>query len=120
MLALNAFLPTDSPGKISPPQTRRPYATREIALESSQQNHQPKRSAMATKAQTLLPLPDPPEREPDDMTSVQHLGENGNLHHLSQYLGNPDTILMKTTSGTFPRNTNAKAGKEHPTGGTLQ
>ena len=35
---------------------------------------------MTTKAQTLLPLPDPPEREPDDMTSVQHLGENGNLH----------------------------------------
>ena len=46
---------------------------------------------MTTKARTLLPLPDPPEREPDDMTSVQHLGENGNLHHLIQYLGNPDT-----------------------------
>ena len=49
---------------------------------------------MTTKAQTLLPLPDPPEREPDDMTSVQHLGENGNLHHLSQYLGNPDTTIV--------------------------
>ena len=49
---------------------------------------------MTTKAQTLLPLPDPPEREPDDMTSVQHLGENGNLHHLAQYLGNPDTTIV--------------------------
>ena len=49
---------------------------------------------MTTKPQTLLPLPDPPEREPDDMTSVQHLGENGNLHHLAQYLGNPDTTIV--------------------------
>ena len=49
---------------------------------------------MTTKPQALLPLPDPPEREPDDMTSVQHLGENGNLHHLSQYLGNPDTTIV--------------------------
>ena len=37
---------------------------------------------MTTKRQTFLPIPDPPEHEPDDMTSVQHLGENGNMHHL--------------------------------------
>ena len=49
---------------------------------------------MTTKPQTLLPLPDTPEREPDDMTSVQHLGENGNLHHLAQYLGNPGTTIV--------------------------
>ena len=49
---------------------------------------------MTTKAEKLLPLPDLPEREPDDMTSVQHLGETGNLHHLIQYLGNPDTTIV--------------------------
>ena len=49
---------------------------------------------MTTKPRTLPPLPDPPEREPDDMTSVQHLGETGNLHHLTQYLGNPDTTIV--------------------------
>ena len=52
---------------------------------------------MTTKPPTtraFLPLPDPPEREPDDMTSVQHLGENGNLHHLVQYLGNPETTIV--------------------------
>ena len=49
---------------------------------------------MTTKPQTVLPLPDPPERELDDMTSVQHLGENGNLHHLIQHLGNPDTTIV--------------------------
>ena len=49
---------------------------------------------MTTKPQPLLPLPYPPEREPDDMASVQHLGENGNLHHLIQYLSNPDTTIV--------------------------
>ena len=49
---------------------------------------------MTTKPQTLLPIPDPPEHEPDDMTSVQHLGENGNMHHLAQYLGNPDSTIV--------------------------
>ena len=49
---------------------------------------------MTTKPQTLLPLPDPPEREPEDMTSFQHLAENGNLHHLTQYFGNPETTIV--------------------------
>ena len=49
---------------------------------------------MTTKPQTLLPLPDTPEREPDDMTSAQHLSENGNLHHLAQYLRNPDNTIV--------------------------
>ena len=51
---------------------------------------------MTNRAETLLLLPDPPEREPDDMTSVQHLGENGNLHHLAQYLGNQDTTIVSS------------------------
>ena len=50
---------------------------------------------MPTKPQTLLPLPDPPEREPDDMTSFQHLTKNGGVHHLIQYLGNPDTTIVE-------------------------
>ena len=50
---------------------------------------------MTTKPQTLLPLPDPPEREPEDMTSFQHLAKNGNLHHLIQYLGNPETTIVE-------------------------
>ena len=47
-----------------------------------------------TTTNTFHPLPDPPEREPEDMTSVQHLGENGNLHHLIQYFGNPETTIV--------------------------
>ena len=49
---------------------------------------------MTTKPQMLLPLPDPPERGQDDMTSVQHLSENGNLYHLIQYLGDPATTIV--------------------------
>ena len=39
-------------------------------------------------------LPDIPQRHPDDMTSVKHLHEPGQTHHLSQYLGNHDTTLV--------------------------
>ncbi|MXZ91249.1 MAG: Uma2 family endonuclease [Chloroflexi bacterium] len=39
-------------------------------------------------------LPDPPEREPDDMTSAEHLSETGLHHHLKQFLGNPETTIV--------------------------
>ena len=39
-------------------------------------------------------LPDIPQRHPDDMTSFKHLHEPGQTHHVSQYLGNPDTTLV--------------------------
>ena len=39
-------------------------------------------------------LPDPPPRHLDEMTSVEHLHEPGNTHHLAQFLGNPDTTLV--------------------------
>ena len=55
-----------------------------------------------TTTRAFLPLPDPPEREPDDMTSVQHLGENGNLHHLVQYLGNPETTIVSGERSIVP------------------
>ena len=39
-------------------------------------------------------FPDPPEREPNDMTSFNQLTPNGNVHHLIQHLGNQDTTLV--------------------------
>ena len=39
-------------------------------------------------------LPDPPEREPDDMTSAEQLSETGLHHHLKQFLGNPETTIV--------------------------
>ena len=54
------------------------------------------RNPQATKGEHLptLPLPDPPEREPEDMTSFDHLTLNGGAHHLAQHLGNPETTLV--------------------------
>ena len=39
-------------------------------------------------------LPDVPEREPDDMTSAEHLSETGLHHHLKQFLGHPQTTIV--------------------------
>ena len=41
---------------------------------------------MTNKPQTPLPLPDPPEREPDDMTSFPNLAKTGNVYLLTHYL----------------------------------
>ena len=41
-------------------------------------------------------LPDPPDREPEDMTSFDHLTLNGGggAHHLVQHPGTPETTLV--------------------------
>ena len=39
-------------------------------------------------------LPDPPEREPDDMSSFDRPSAKGNAHYLAQHLGNPETTLV--------------------------
>ena len=50
--------------------------------------------ANITKLTSRFRLPDPPERQPDDMTSAEHLSETGLHHHLKQFLGNPDTTIV--------------------------
>ena len=53
---------------------------------------------MTTKP-TSLPvtkrLPDPPKREPDEMTAYDHLHRMGNAYHLAMYFGNPETTLVE-------------------------
>ena len=48
------------------------------------------------KADNPFRLPDPPQRDPDDMTSAKHLAETGNMHHLKLHLGNPETTIVKS------------------------
>ena len=50
--------------------------------------------AKTTQSPGRFRLPDPPEREPDDMTSAEHLSETGLQHHLKQFLGNPETTIV--------------------------
>ena len=47
-----------------------------------------------TATEPFLPLPDPPEREPEDMTSFDHLTRNGSVHHLIQHFGNLETTIV--------------------------
>ena len=51
-------------------------------------------TARKSKAEGRFRLPDPPEREPDDMTSAEHLSETGLHHHLKQFLGQPDSTIV--------------------------
>ena len=40
-------------------------------------------------------LPDPPEREPDEVTAFDHVYEGGAPLHLLRHLGRPDTTMVK-------------------------
>ena len=51
-------------------------------------------TAKTPKPQGRFRLPDPPEREPDEVTSYDHLHEKGNAHHLAMHFGAPDTTLV--------------------------
>ena len=42
----------------------------------------------------VFELPDPPPREPDEMTSYDHLHAPGSSHYLIQHFGNPETTLV--------------------------
>ena len=50
--------------------------------------------ATATTLRRRFRLPDPPEREPDDMTSFDILTITGNVYLLKEHLGNPRTTLV--------------------------
>ena len=59
-------------------------------------------------------LPDIPERHPDDMTSFKHLAATGIVHHLAQYLGDPDTTLVTGERYVVVRPTRNLAGSHYP------
>ena len=44
--------------------------------------------------QLAFRLPDIPEKHPDDMTSFQHLAENGNASRVKAHLGQPETTIV--------------------------
>ena len=53
-------------------------------------------TAKKPKIRSPFRLPDPPQRDPEDMTSAKHLAENGNMHHLKLHLGDPETTIVKS------------------------
>ncbi len=53
---------------------------------------------MTTKPSTHMTgrfrLPDPPERDPDEVTAFDHIYQHGNNRYLALHLGNPETTLV--------------------------
>ena len=67
-----------------------------------------------TAARTLPPLPDPPLREPEDMTAFNHLTTPGSVHHLIHHFGNPETTLVTGEHYITPVRTGDLTGRRYP------
>ena len=52
-------------------------------------------TARTPKSPARFRLPDPPRREPDEMTSYDHLHKPGSAHYLAFHFGRPDTTLVE-------------------------
>ncbi len=52
---------------------------------------------MITKYTATRPvfIPDPPEHKMEEMTSYDHIALTGNVHHLIQHFGNPETTIVR-------------------------
>ncbi len=48
-----------------------------------------------TSTTQTIPLPYPPEKAPEDMTSAEHLAETGSMHALKYHLGSPESTVVK-------------------------
>ncbi len=59
-------------------------------------------------------LPDPPERQPDDMTSFHQLASTGSARYLALHLGNPETTLVAGEHYISPMPTTHMAGVRYP------
>ena len=79
----------------------------------------PDTAAKQTKTGERFRLPDPPEREPDDMTSFDQLSGNGNAYHLRQHLigqrpAERDSILVSGEHCMVLRPTRNLPGGRYP------
>ena len=59
-------------------------------------------------------LPDPPPREPDDMTSFNHLTRTGAAYLLAEHLGSPETTLVAGEHYITPVPTGDMTGVKYP------
>ena len=74
----------------------------------------PKATDKKRNARGRFRLPDPPEREPDDMTSFDQLSATGNVRYLALHLGNQDTTLVAGEHYLVVRPTRSLAGSRYP------
>ena len=66
------------------------------------------------KIQQRFRLPDPPQREPDEMTQYDQLFKQGDSHALAVYLGKPETTLVEADRWIVARPEYNKARARRP------
>ena len=59
-------------------------------------------------------IPDPPEHKPGEMTSFQHLGDNGAVYLLKQHLGSPETTIIAGERYLAPEPSSPARGRRIP------
>ena len=59
-------------------------------------------------------FPDPPERQPDDMTSFNHLTITGSAHYLLEHFGNRETTLVAGEHYVSREPVRSTAGLHYP------
>ena len=74
----------------------------------------PKTSARTLPTPGRFRLPDPPRREPDEMTQYDRLFKTGNSRYLAIHLGNPDTTLVEADRWIVPDPSFNKARARRP------
>ena len=71
-------------------------------------------TARTTRARGGFRLPDPPPREPADMTSFDHLTRTGAVYLLAEHLGSPETTLISGEHYITPVPTEDMTGVKYP------
>ena len=66
------------------------------------------------QAQGRFRLPDPPQREPDEMTQYDRLFKTGNSRYLALHLGSPETTLVEADRWIVPDASFNKARARRP------
>ena len=74
----------------------------------------PETFATTLQARGRFRLPDPPQREPDEMTQYDHLFKNGNSYHLAQHLGHPESTLVEADRWIVPDHSFNKSRARRP------
>ena len=70
--------------------------------------------AKTPQVQGRFRLPEPPRREPDEMTSYDKLHKTGNSYHLALHLGNPGTTLVEAERWIVPDQSFNRARARRP------
>ena len=59
-------------------------------------------------------MPDPPERQPDEVTSFDHLSATGSVRYLIEHFGDPGTTIVSGEHYITPSPTTDTTGVKYP------